>query len=158
MFGITRLTKDTRGVALIEFAFMTPIVASLCLGAFDVAMLVARQTELQEAAAEAATIAMAMDSFATDDTEADDRLVRRGKVEAVARQASGLPDHNVSVVEKVRCGNSATLQSNQATCASGVEESRLLTIDLQDTYTPLWTSFGVGEPIDLHLTRTVQIG
>lgn len=158
MVTITRLAKDKRGVALIEFAFMAPIVAALSLGAFDVAKLVARQTELQEAAAEAASIAMAMDSFATDDTHADDRLVRKNKVEQVARNASGLSNDKVTVVEKVRCGSSATLQSSNATCGSDVEESRLLTIDLQDTYTPLWTSFGVGEPIDLHLTRTVQIG
>jgi Flp pilus assembly protein TadG len=158
MLRIKRLAKDTRGVALIEFALMMPIVAALSLGAFDVAKVVARQTELQEAAAEASTIAMAMDSFTTDDTEADDRLVRRSKVEMVARNASGLPDNKVSVVQNIRCGSSATLLSHDATCPSGVEESRLLTIDLQDTYIPLWTSFGVGQPINLHLTRTVQIG
>jgi len=49
---LARLARDERGAMLIETAFIAPVLILMSLGAFQVSQVVARQTELQEAAAQ----------------------------------------------------------------------------------------------------------
>ena len=50
---LATLLRDTRGAMLIETAIVAPVLVLMSLGAFQVSTMVARQSELQSAVAEA---------------------------------------------------------------------------------------------------------
>ena len=52
LFG--RLRRDATGAMAIETAIVAPVLVLMAFGSFQVSSMVARQTELQSAAAEAA--------------------------------------------------------------------------------------------------------
>ena len=56
---IARIRRNEDGSMAIETAFVAPILLVLALGGFEVSSMVARQTELQSAAAEAAAVVRA---------------------------------------------------------------------------------------------------
>lgn len=141
-----RLRRETDGVMAIETAIVTPILLLLALGSFQVSTLVARQTELQSAAAEAAAIALA----AAPDTDA-----KRATVERVIEASSGLAADKVSVSAAYRCDDSTAFVTSADSCSSASVVSSFVRINLRDTYVPAWTSFGVGSPIDYDVTRYV---
>ena len=146
-FLIPRLLRDTRGTMLIETAIVAPVLVLMSLGAFQVSTMVARQSELQSAAAEASAIALA----AMPDTNA-----KRATLKSVIMASSGLPSNQVTVAQTHRCGTSSSF-TNSNSCGSGLKISTYVRIDLTDTYTPAWTSFGVGSPITYNVTRYVML-
>ena len=141
------LRRDTRGAAIIETAFTAPILAIMALGAYDVSMAVSRQTELQNAASEAVEIAIASppDTSAKQDT-----------LKSIVMTTTGLPTDKVVLTMKYRCGVSTTLTTN-ATCDTGVKMSTYVELAITDTYTPMWTSWGVGRPVTYNVTRRAMI-
>ncbi|NCU11657.1 MAG: pilus assembly protein, partial [Sphingomonadaceae bacterium] len=54
-----RLHRESDGAMVIETALVAPVLVLLSLGAFQISGVIARQTELQSAASEAAAIALA---------------------------------------------------------------------------------------------------
>ena len=146
-FLIPRLLRDTRGTMLIETAIVAPVLVLMSLGAFQVSTMVARQSELQSAAAEASAIALA----ATPDTDA-----KRATLKSIIMTSSGLPSNKVTVAAARRCGTNSTF-TNGNTCGTGQKVSTYVRINLTDTYTPAWTSFGLGSPINYNVTRYVML-
>jgi len=144
-----RLVLDQRGSMAIEVAFLAPVLLVMSLGAFEVGSMVARQTELQSATAEAAAIVRA----ATPAT-ADERTAIR---DVLATSAS-LTTDKVSVVEIYRCNDSAAYVTNRDTCASGAVVNKFIRISIADTYQPLWTRYGVGSDMAFNVVRTIQVG
>jgi hypothetical protein len=61
-----------------------------------------------------------------------------------------------SVTEIYRCGTDTDFVEENI-CAANVETSKFIKITLTDTYTPIWTSFGVGSPVHFNVVRMVQI-
>ena len=53
---LPKLKRDERGAMMIETAIVAPVLILMSMGAFQVSQVVARQTELQNAAAEASAI------------------------------------------------------------------------------------------------------
>lgn len=143
---IARLYGESQGAMLIETAIVAPVLILLALGAFQISSLVARQTELQNAAAEAAAIALA----AAPDTPA-----KRTTVEQVIETSSGLDPAQVAVSPAYRCDRQPDYYDNAAACASARVVSSFVKITLTDTYTPIWTRFGVGNPIEYNVIRYV---
>jgi Flp pilus assembly protein TadG len=144
MIGLLhRLRSDARGNALVEFAFAAPVLATLALGSFDAAKMVGRQTELQEVAAEVSGLVMA---GSTDLVE----------LKAVAMSSGNLDQNQASVSEYRLCSNSDVHQSMSYTCPSGEESADMIQVALTDSYTPLWTSFGISGPVNYSVTRSVQ--
>ena len=144
---LRRLRDDQRGSMLIETAIVTPVLVMMALGAFQVSMMISRQTELQSAAAEGAAIALA----AKPDTTA-----KRTTLQQVIQTSTGLSGNNVAVTETFRCGNETTYRNNDNSCGS-LAINRYVQIALTDTYTPAWTRFGVGSPLTFRVTRYVMI-
>ena len=58
--ALALLVRDDRGSMAIETAFVAPVLLLLSLGGFEVSQMVAGQTELQSAAAEAAAVVRAV--------------------------------------------------------------------------------------------------
>lgn len=143
---LRRLRRDSDGTMVIETAIVTPVLVLLTLGSYQVSNMVARQTELQSAAAEAVAIALAA---------APDTAAKRTVVEQVIERSSGLAADKVSVTAAYRCDDSTNYVTSPDSCSSAKVVSSFVKIDLRDTYTPSWTNFGVGSPINCNVTRYV---
>lgn len=146
---LARLARDARGAVVIETAIVAPALVLLSLGGFEVSNIVARQSEIQSAAAEAAQIALA----AKPDEEAEITIVKE-----VVMASTGLAADNVSLETVYRCKDGPTgYVSTTDDCDEGSIAWQYLQISMSDTYTPIWTSFGVGAPIEFNVVRTVMV-
>lgn len=145
---LTRLIGDGRGSMAIESAIVAPVLATLALGSFEVGSLVSRQHELQTAASEGESIALAAASGAT---------LEVSTLEDILETSMGLEDDQVTVALRFRCNDEEELQTTVGSCDEDDVVNNYVRIDVSDTYTPVWTKFGVGEPVDLAAERMVQI-
>ncbi|MEO6041774.1 MAG: TadE/TadG family type IV pilus assembly protein [Croceibacterium sp.] len=141
------LAADWRGTAAIETALVAPILVSLALGTFDAGSMVARQSELQTATAEAAAIVRAKPP-----TTADERTTVRD----IVALSANVPSGNVTVTEIYRCGT-ATSYVTTNNCSSGTQVSTYIRVIVTATYSPTWTNFGLGSAISYNVNRVVQI-
>lgn len=146
---LSDLRRQTRGSVVIETAIIAPMLILLALGSFDVSKLVARQSELQTAAAEALAIVQA-----AVPQDADDRDEIADVLRASLNPGNSNPNVTVQVDEIYRCADGPFVTVNN--CGTGVQVSNYIKITLTDTYTPNWTSFGVGSPINYRVVRMVQ--
>lgn len=146
--SVRSLLNDRCGAIVVEFALTAPILAMMVLGIFEVGMVVARQTELQSAASEIETIVLATNRGAETNP---------AELEKILMTSLNLPAEDVSVIRKVRCGISPNLADNPDSCAEDEVVSSYLVMDLNHTYLPTWTGFGIGREINLSVNRTVQI-
>ena len=143
-----RIRRDDRGSMAIETAFVAPVLLILALGGFEVSSMVARQTELQSAAAEAAAVVRAV---------APTTSAERTTVRDILASSTGLTAEQITVTEVYRCGTATAYVTNADSCGSGVEYT-FIRVDLTDTYAPTWTKWGVGSGFTYNVSRTVQIG
>jgi len=147
--GIFRAcAADQSGSMLIETAVVTPALVLMAIGGFEASNLVARQSELQSAAAEAATISLA----APPETETEVQTIRD-----VIKMSTDLDNDHVDVTRVVRCGTNTAYVAFGTDCGDGVTTSTFLSIVITDSYTPQWASFGLGGPVEYNVSRTVQI-
>lgn len=149
MRTLARLLADRTGAMAIETALVAPILLALSLGGVEAGSMVARQSELQSAAAEALNIVQA--SPPENQGDFDD-------IRDVLMASTGLPQSDVAVVEIWRCGTDATFERDQASDCGAAAFSTYIEITLEETYEPTWTSFGVGSPVTYNVVRQVQIG
>ncbi len=148
---LTRLgavLRDARGTMAIETAIVAPVLILLSLGGFEVSSMVARQSELQSAAAEAVAIVMA--ASPETQTEVD-------QIEAVVEGSAGLPEDDVTFTIMYRCGIDEDLILDQTTCADEDTLSTFIVMTMSDTYDPIWTQYGFGEAIEYNVERSVQV-
>lgn len=145
-----RLLRDSKGMMAVETAIVATVVALLSLGAFQVSSFVARQNELQGAAADAAAIALA----AKPDTTS-----KLDTIKSILQTSTGLASNNVAVSYVYRCGTGTTILTSSSSCSQS-GSNRLYTyvrIVLTDTYNPIWSAYGVGSGVNLKVDRTVEI-
>ena len=144
---LARLGGNADGSMALETAIITPVLAAMALGAFDVSMMVSREQHLQSAANEASEIILAAAggsgiSSNDLDTVLESSLQLQGKI---------------ALSMRYRCGTSTTISSTPPTCPTGHQMYSYVQVTVADSYTPLWTSFGVGNAINYSVTRTVQV-
>lgn len=144
---LKRLRDDREGAMIIETAIVAPVLVLMSLGAYQVSGIIAKQAELQGAAAEGAAIALAA---------APDTAAKRTVLKNVMMASTGLPTGKVTITEAFRCDNSTSFVTNSNSCNSGDVVSKYVKIRLSDTYTPPWTNFGVGSPIQYNVVRYVM--
>ncbi|WAT18418.1 pilus assembly protein [Aurantiacibacter sp. MUD11] len=156
-----RIRGDDRGSMAIETAFVAPVLLILALGGFEVSTMVARQTELQSAAAEAAAVVRA----AAPETSNERNTVRDilatslcGSTDpTIVEGAATCGTVSVAVTPTYRCGTS-TAYTNTADSCGSVTEYKFILLEIEDRYDPIWTEWGVGAGFDYYVSRTVQIG
>lgn len=148
MRGLIRLLKDTAGAVVIETALLTPALVLMSVGTFQVSQVVARQHELQAGADEA--MSMALGGWVDNDTQI-------GVMKTVIQRSTGVASDNITITRMYRCGLATSYVTDKSTCASTDIVSSYLKLKLKDTYNPMWTSFGVGAPINLGVVRMVQV-
>ena len=142
---LDRLIRDDRGTMVIETAILAPVLVLMSLGAYQVSTMVAKQSELDSAAAEGAAIALA----APPDTSA-----KRTTLHDILVTSTGLPSGNVTVTAAYRCNAAASYVTTA--CNSGQVQATYVKIYMTSKYTPTWTRWGIGSPITYRVTRYVQ--
>ena len=146
---IQSLRGDSEGAMVIETAFVLPILVLLGLGGFEASQMVARNTELQTALAEATAVALAV----TPDTQGD-----VDTIEDIVEASTGLGEDKVKFTKKYRCASDVDLVTEETSCSVGTLVSEFIEIDVSDTYTPIWTEFGIGKDVNFQKVQLVQIG
>jgi Flp pilus assembly protein TadG len=143
-----RLPRDKRGTTVIEVAILAPVLILMALGGFDVSRMIARQHELQSGAGDAEQIVLAAASGTSTDVNT---------IKSVLANTLDIPNDSshIVVTKLYRCGTTSSLQST--VCSAGVYESTYLQVTFNDRYTPLWSQFGIGSPVDYRVQRLVQI-
>ena len=140
--------RDQRGTMAIETALIAPLLATMALGVFEVSRIVSREQQLQSAANEASEIILA----AAGGTGIDS-----GDLAEILKTSLNLGDDQLTIAPRYRCGTSSSLSSTVPGCANGQQLYTYARISVTDTYSPMWTHFGVGSPIDYNIVRMVQI-
>lgn len=141
------LTGDRKGAVSLETALIAPVLLSMSVGSYEASRIVARQAELQSATAEASSVALA--SEPTSPT-------RRATLKAILQTSTGLDQDHVMVDAAYRCG-STTLYATDATGCGTNLISSYVKISLTDSYSPVWTQFGIGGAVPFNVTRYVMI-
>lgn len=143
---LTRLCRDISGTALVETAIVAPVLVMMGLGGFEVSRIIVRQHELQNGAGDAEQIVLAAASGNATSTTT---------MRSVLASTLGISQSNIDVDKVYRCGTDTSLVTSQ--CSSGSWQSTYVQVTFRDTYTPLWTKFGVGSAIDYRVVRLVQV-
>ncbi len=155
------IRQNENGSMAIETAFVAPVLLVMAVGGFEASSMVARQTELQSAAAEAAAVVRAI----APETQAERNTVRDivatslcGKTTpTVTDGTASCGSTTVSVTPIYRCGTATDYVTVADSCGS-VMEYKFIKLDLTDTYEPTWSSWGIGSAISYDVNRTVQVG
>jgi hypothetical protein len=124
------------------------VLVLMSVGTYQVSQVIARQHELQSGADEAMAISLA---------GWNDNSTQVSAIKDVLQRSTGVTAANITIDRFYRCGSDTAYVTDKSTCASTQIVSTFLKLKLKDTYTPVWTSFGVGQPINLAVTRMVQI-
>lgn len=145
---LRRLGRERDGAMAIETAFVAPFLLLAALGSFQVSTMVARQSELQTAAQEAAAIGLAQIPQTNDDLNT---------IAGILRASTGLAEDEVDVTLSYRCGNDEDRVAAAAECDENDQVWTFITIHLETDYRPIWTRWGIGSNVPLTVERTVQV-
>ncbi len=149
---VRALARDTSGAMAIETAFIVPILATICLGGFEASQLVARNTELQTALAEAAAVSLARQPQTQGEIDT---------IIGIVAVSTGLDEDpaegEIVMVRKYRCAVEDELRDSDAAYDPNEPISSYLQLTLNDSYDPIWTSFGIGSTVEFSKTRMLQI-
>ncbi len=143
-----RLLGDQRGSMVIETAVIIPALAMMSIGGFEASRMIARESELQTAATEAANIAL---------TAPPNTAAKRTTLQSVIMDSTGLAIADVTVSAVFRCGTATSFVTDNTSCTDSNTVSSFVKINLTDTYAPSWTNFGISTAINYNITRTVQL-
>ncbi|MGE3691818.1 MAG: TadE/TadG family type IV pilus assembly protein [Novosphingobium sp.] len=147
---LSRLLRDSQGMMAVETAVSATGVALLSLGSFQVSSFVARQNEMQGAAADAMAITLAKKPNTWSQLQT---------IKSIIMTSTGLPSEKVSVTYIFRCGNNPNMTYEWDSCSNNDDNKRwtYVRIIITDSYQPLWTKYGVGSGVNLKVDRVVQI-
>ncbi|AOL94896.1 TadE/TadG family type IV pilus assembly protein [Porphyrobacter sp. LM 6] len=143
-----RLTGDRSGSFAIETAFVLPILILMTIGIFEVGRMIARQHELQSAANESEIIILATNQGA--ETNVAD-------IRNILRNSLNLTGDDIRLTQSYRCNADADLVASPTLCADDEPMSSYINLDVTDTYEPVWTYMGIGQPINFSVQRRVQV-
>jgi hypothetical protein len=143
---LDRLRRDIRGAMAVETALVAPVLALMGLGTYDVSNIVAKQQDLQSGASEATEIVLAA---------AGGTGVSSDKLKEIISASLGVDPSKVDIEQRFRCDD-GDLVAEMPACSGGKPIYQFVQLTITDTYTPLWTNFGVGGPMDFSVVRTVQ--
>lgn len=144
--------RDERGSMAIETALIAPLLALMALGVFEASSIVSREQQLQSAANEASEIILAA---------AAGTGIGNVDLELIIETSLDLDSTALTITDRYRCGTgttlSSTLPSPSTGCAASEQIYSYVQLTLTDTYTPMWTKFGIASPVQYNIVRTVQV-
>lgn len=131
------LRGDERGTAVIEFAFIAPVLALMTIGAADLANAFGHKLMLEQAAQRSIEKIMQTTGVLTvEDTIAQEAVCQyNGTNSDGSCKTSPITTANVTVVHRLECNGVLTTDPD---CASGETESRWVQVTVTDSYTPMF--------------------
>ena len=144
---LARIAGDQRGSTLIETAIVAPALLVMALGTYDAGQMIAQQHRLQSGAADTESIVLAVANGTATDTSA----IRTALANSLEINASKI------TVERVYRCNAQDSLSTQSTCGNGQRRSTYVRVTFVDSYTPKWTDFGIGGPVNYRVQRLVLV-
>jgi Flp pilus assembly protein TadG len=148
---LRRLACCAAGSMAVETAIIAPVLGLLGLGGFQVSSMVARQSELDGAMAEAAAVVRT-----SPPVDAAGRETIRAIVQTSIDPNNTNPNDVVAISEIYRCATDDYV-TVKATCATGKALSTYVKLVITDEYDPIWTSFGVAGPVQFRVERKIQV-
>ena len=140
--------RDERGTFAIETVLVIPLLVLMALGTYEVSSVVSRQQELQSAASEAEMIIL---------SAANGAGVSSDDLKTIIKSSVGLTDTQLTLEAQWRCDDAETKETDPSECDISEPISEYVKLTLTDTYTPIWTTYGVGSPFSYTVERTVQV-
>ena len=140
--------RDERGTFAIETVLVIPLLVLMALGTYEVSSVVSRQQELQSAASEAEMIILSAANGAGVSSE---------DLKTIIKSSVGLTDTQLTLEAQWRCDDAETKETDPSECDISEPISEYVKLTLTDTYTPIWTTYGVGSPFSYTVERTVQV-
>ncbi|HET9812570.1 MAG TPA: TadE/TadG family type IV pilus assembly protein [Sphingomicrobium sp.] len=150
------LARDERGASIIELALVAPFLGSLLIGMVDLSRGYSEKLQLEQAAQRA--IEKAMNGEKSTD------LFNTLKTEGAT--AAGVNASAVTVNYWLECAgvsqntSAATMQSDyeDKKCSDGVPYARYVTVSIQKSYTPMFSSEWLGSNPDGSFTLVGEAG
>jgi Flp pilus assembly protein TadG len=131
MFGRLRnLGRDSRGVSVVEFAFIGPTIVLLILGVVDGARAVSAKLTLDQ------VVYRALEKAQVGTTQSDYDTFLKAEV-----TNAGIPAANATVSTWLQCDNETPIAIT-GTCDSGEQTTRYVQLTVTNTFAP---SFGYGK-------------
>ena len=141
------LGRDERGASIIELALVAPFLAAMIIGMVDISRGYGQKLQLEQAAQRA--IEKAMQGKKT--TSLYDTLKAEGAT------AAGVTESAVTVDYWAEC--SGVRQASYSTdCGTGVPYARYVTVEIQKTYTPMFSTKFAGSNGDGSFTLKGKAG
>lgn len=127
---LSRLRRDERGAAVIELAFVAPILATMTIGVIDLSSAFGRKLALEQAAQRA--IEKIMNTTANDTVEAT--------LQQEAAKQANVPASDVTVTFRLECNGTYTTADS---CPNGQTMSQWINVEVRGTYDPMFdVTFG----------------
>lgn len=145
LWRVGGLARDQRGVSLIEFAFMAPVLALMIVGIADVAMGAASKLRLEQAAHRA------LEKVAVGTVQTDYSFVA-----AEAATAAGVDPAEVTVDSWLECDR-VRQPDFQGSCAAGEMISRYVEVRIESGYEPHFSFGPVARALGERADGTVPI-
>lgn len=123
---LSRLRKDSRGVAAIELGLIAPVLAVMVVGVIDISNGINRKLHLEQAAQR--SLEMVLQTTGDDTVEA-------AIVQQVVQQAE-VPAESVTVTRRLEC-NRVQIADFTQECAANQIEARYIMVTINDRYTPM---------------------
>ncbi len=142
-----RLRSDRRGAAVMELAIIAPFFATMLIGMVDIGRGYSTKLQLEQAAQRAIEKVM--------NGQADKSTAAALKTEAAT--IAGVPETSVTVDFWLECDN-ARQASYDTTCSSGAVYRRYLTVQIDKTFTPMFSTKWLGANADGTFTVTGKTG
>ncbi len=130
---IFALIRDSRGTSIIEMALVAPFLATLVIGMVDLSRAYSTKVQLTQAAQRAIEKAMQ----GKKETSLYDTLQSEGAT------AAGVATSDVTVDYWLECNGTRQATYDNTVCPTGQTYARYVSVDIQKTFTPMFsTRFG----------------
>ena len=139
MKNILKLARAERGAAIIELAFVAPVIALMTVGVVDLSNGFSTKLRLEQAAQRSIEKVMQTTGVTSvEDTIANEAICQfNGVKEDGTCKPAPLVAANVTVQHTLYCDN-ATTPTTDPDCAAGEVESRWIKVTLQTEFEPLF--------------------
>jgi Flp pilus assembly protein TadG len=149
------LRRDNRGTAVIEFAFIAPMLALLTIGVVDMSNAFGRKLMLEQAAQRSVEKIMQTTGVLTvEQTIAAEAVCQyNGTNDDGTCKTSPMTTDNVTVTHRLECDGVLTTSED---CSVGEKESRWIQVTVWDDYEPMFPIHfaGISDNGKYHLQAT----
>jgi len=139
MNRLLKLWREERGAAIIELAFVAPVIALMTIGVVDLSNGFSAKLRLEQAAQRSIEKVMQTTGVTSvEETISNEAICQvNGTNNDGSCKTAPITAANVTVTHLLYCGADTT-PSPDTDCAEGITESRWIQVNIWDDYEPLF--------------------